>query len=226
MAKRARRSSGRRPSGSRQLNWARAALLRGRYGWLVRIAALVAIAVAGIGQLRQSEIFYPVAVPFSRSLYQHWIDADGDCQDTRTEVLIQESLEKPKLSADGCSVVSGRWYDPYTDRSFTDPRDLDVDHMVPLAEVHRSGGDRWSPARRQAYANDLSNPDTLIAVDKSANRSKGDGDPLSWLPPAWGYRCDYVRRWRATKKRWDLTEDRLEGWWIDTVLWTCARLGR
>jgi hypothetical protein len=210
----------------RRANWARAALLRGRAGWIVRIVALVAIAVAGVGELRQSEWLYPVARPFDRADWPHWIDADGDCQDTRTEVLVQESLEPPKLSADGCEVVAGRWYDPYTGRTFTDPRDLDVDHRVPLGEAHRSGADRWDRARRTAYANDLSHPDTLIAVDRSANRSKADGDPLSWLPPAWGYRCAYVERWRDTKRRWGLGEDRLEGWWIDTVLWVCATAGR
>ena len=122
-------------------------------------------------------------------------------------------------------MVRGRWYDPYTDRALTDPHDLDVDHRIPLAEAHRSGADRWDPARRQVFANDLSHPDTLIAVDQSANRSKADGDPLSWLPPAWGYRCRYVQRWRETKRRWDLREDALEGWWIDGVSWMCRHLG-
>ncbi|MEQ8396461.1 HNH endonuclease [Thalassobaculum sp.] len=214
----------RRPA-SRAANWRVAGLLRGRYGWAVRIAALIAVAVAGVGEVRQSEWFYPVVQPFDRSLYRHWVDADGDCQDTRTEVLIQESLEPVGLSADGCTVARGRWYDPYTDQSFTEPRDLDVDHRIPLAEAHRSGADRWDPARRQAFANDLSHPDTLIGVDRSANRSKADGDPLSWLPSAWGYRCRYVERWRETKQRWGLGEDLLEGWWIDGIGWMCRHLG-
>ncbi len=216
----------RRDGARKAANWARAAMLRGRFGWTVRILALAGIAIAGVGEMRQSEIFYPVARPFDRADWPHWIDADGDCQDTRAEVLVQESLEPPRLSADGCEVVAGRWYDPYTDTSFTDPRDLDVDHRVPLGEAHRSGADRWDRARRLAFANDLSHPDTLIAVDRSANRSKADGDPLSWLPPAWGYRCAYVERWRDTKRRWALSEDRLEGWWDDAVLWFCGRTDR
>lgn len=209
----------------RVANWRRAGLLRGRLGWALRIAALIAAAFAGIAELRQSEWVYPLARPFERADYPHWLDADGDCQDTRTEVLIQESLEPPRLSRDGCGVVAGRWYDPYTGRSIADPRDLDVDHFVPLAEAHRSGADRWDPARRSAYANDLSHPDTLIAVGLSANRAKGDGDPLSWLPPAWDYRCAYVERWRAAKRRWGLGEDRLESWFNDAVQWTCRQLG-
>jgi len=209
---------------SKAANWRRAGRLRGRLGWALRIAAVIAAVLAGIAEFRQSEWVYPVVRPFDRADYPHWLDADGDCRDTRTEVLILESLEAPRLTADGCGVAAGRWYDPYTDRTITDPRDVDVDHFVPLAEAHRSGADHWDAARRTAYANDLSHPDTLIAVDRSANRSKADGDPLSWLPPAWGYRCAYVERWRAAKRRWDLGEDMLESWFNAAVLWGCDTL--
>ena len=55
-----------------------------------------------------------IAYQYSRSDYKHWIDADKDCQDTRQEVLIAESLEKPILDEKGCKVISGKWFDPYT----------------------------------------------------------------------------------------------------------------
>ena len=181
---------------------------------------------AAIAGTRQSELFYPVEEPFERALYPHWIDADGDCQDTRAEVLIAESLEPARLDAKGCKVLGGRWFDPFSGRTLTDPAVIDIDHRVPLAEAHRSGADRWGRDRRTAFANDLSHPDTLIAIDRGANRSKADGDPLSWMPSDWDNWCRYTARWRATKTRWDLTEDRLEGWWIDAVLGTCRLLGR
>ena len=132
----------------------------------------------------------------------------------------------PTLTEDGCRVVAGRWLDPFTGQWFDDPALLDIDHLVPLAEAHRSGADRWDIARRRAFANDLTHPDTLLAVDRSANRAKADRDPLSWLPPAWDRRCAYVARWRDTKRRWDLAEDLLEGWWVDGVSWVCARIDR
>ena len=121
--------------------------------------------------------------------------------------MIAESTVPVTLDARGCRVVSGRWEDPYTGRVFTDPRRLDIDHFIPLAEVHRSGGHAWTPAQRRRYANDLSNPNTLIAVSASANRSKSDRDPAQWLPPNRAYRCDYLKTWVALKHHWRLPAD-------------------
>ena len=35
----------------------------------------------------------------------------------------------------------------------------------------------WSRERKRAYANDLDDPDKLIAVDRGLNRQKGAKDP-------------------------------------------------
>ena len=163
------------------------------------------------------------AVPYSRNLYGGWIDADGDCQDTRQEVLIAESVVPVRLDAAGCRVVSGRWLDPYTGHEITDPSDLDIDHLVPLAEAHRSGGDAWTPERRHAYANHLAHSEHLIAVSAGANRSKGDRDPASWLPENAAYHCEYVRTWVLVKLRWGLRADDAELAAIDTLLRACAQ---
>lgn len=180
--------------------------------------------LAALWGLRQSEVFYPVAQPYDRALYDHWIDADGDCQDTRQEVLIRDSLVPPRLSEDGCRVVSGRWIDPYSGAAYTDPSDLDIDHLVPLAEAHRSGADTWTEGRRRAYANDLSSPLTLVATAAGENRSKADGDPLSWLPGTPDRWCAYTAAWTTVKARWGLSQDRMEGWWTDVVLWACEAM--
>ncbi|WP_299439499.1 HNH endonuclease family protein [uncultured Rhodospira sp.] len=199
---------------------------RGRR-WLRRArgVGLVAVALSGVWGLRQADVFYPVEQPYSRGLYDHWVDADGDCQDTRHEVLIRDSTARVRLTADGCRVVGGRWIDPYSGRVITDPSALDVDHLVPLAEAHRSGADRWSADRRRAFANDLSSPLTLLPVGASANRSKADGDPLAWMPGDPTRWCAYTRAWMAVKTRWGLDRDLLERWWTDGVLWVCRAVG-
>ena len=76
--------------------------------------------------------------------------------------------------------------------------------------MHRSGGHDWTPAQRQRYANDLSNPNTLIAVSASANRSKSDRDPARWLPPNRAYRCEYLKTWVELKRYWRLAADAME----------------
>lgn len=160
-------------------------------------------------------------VPYSRKLYRHWIDADNDCQDTRQEVLIEESLESVRLDDKGCRVQFGRWYDLYTGETFTDPKKLDIDHLVPLAEVHRSGGHSWSAEKREAYANDLTGPVTLIAVKASENRSKGDKDPALWLPSNEAYHCEYVATWEAVKRKWGLVMDVAEGKIVSATIHKC-----
>lgn len=132
-----------------------------------------------------------------------WIDADHDCQDTRQEVLIRDSLVPPVLSADGCNVLTGQWVCPYTGEVFTDPSRMDIDHMVPLAEAWRSGADQWPEAKRIAYANDLGDPRHLLPTQAGANRAKGDKGPEAFLPTEGRYH--YAQEWVRIKTRWKLT---------------------
>ncbi len=78
------------------------------------------------------------AVPYNRNLYGGWIDADGDCQNTRQEVLIAESLVPVVLDSRGCTVVSGQWLDPYTGQTFTSPSGLDIDHFIKIGRISTS----------------------------------------------------------------------------------------
>ena len=159
--------------------------------------------------------------PYARDLYGGWTDADGDCQDTRQEVLLAESLTPPELDARGCRVVRGLWRDPFTGQEFSDPGKLDIDHMVPLSEAHRSGAHAWPAAKKREYANDLRHPEALIAVSRSANRSKGDRDPSDWLPDNAAYVCDYVRNWVAVKTAWSLTMDVREEAAVNSIIDQC-----
>ncbi len=83
--------------------------------------------------------------------------------------------------------MSGLGHDAYTGETVRDPGEVDVDHLVSLAEAYRSGGHAWSGERRAAFANDLKDTRTLIAVSASVNRSKSDQGPEEWLPPVAGY---------------------------------------
>jgi hypothetical protein len=139
-----------------------------------------------------------------------WADTDHDCQDTRQEVLIEESLEPVSLDQSGCRVLQGAWWDAYTARMFTDPGELDIDHVVPLAEAHRSGAWAWSAAKKQAFANDLGNPDHLMAVSAGANRSKGDRDPAEWRPENDNFWMEYSAAYIGVKQRWGLCFDTAE----------------
>src|SRR3712207_6970625 len=49
--------------------------------------------------------------------------------------------------------VSGRWFDPYGGETYTDPSDIDVDHIVPPANAWRSGASSWDTAKRESFAN-------------------------------------------------------------------------
>jgi hypothetical protein len=144
------------------------------------------------------------AIPrYTREHWKHWIDEDGDCHNTRAEVLLDESLST--VVVDGCRVVLGQWLALYTGTVLTDAGSLDVDHMVPLANAHSSGGWAWDAARKQAYANDLTDTDHLIAVTASANRSKGAKGPEDWRPPDVSYWCEYATDWARIKDRWNLS---------------------
>ncbi|MDG2196538.1 MAG: HNH endonuclease family protein, partial [SAR324 cluster bacterium] len=148
---------------------------------------------------------------YDRKSYRHWVDEDHDCQNARHEVLIEESLSTVGFkSSKDCIVASGSWDDPYSGRTITDATKLDIDHMVPLKEAHQSGAAFWSRERKRAYANDLDDPDTLIAVDRRLNRQKGAKDPAEWLPPNPAYQVEYAKAWVAVKLKWGLTADRQE----------------
>ena len=118
-------------------------------------------------------------------------------------------------------MVTGVWNDPYTGSTFTVASDVDIDHMVPLADAHRSGGWQWTVATKRAYANDLDHPETLIAVDDGTNSAKSDKSPDQWLPPNVGYRCTYAMEWVAIKATWALTVTTPERSTLASVLAGC-----
>jgi len=150
-----------------------------------------------------------------------WSDDDGDCINTRHEVLLLESLGATSLSSSGCSVSDGEWYAAFTGTYVTNPSSLDVDHFVPLANAHDSGGWAWSSATKKSYYNDLVDPQHLIAVTASANRSKGSRGPEEWKPSDSSHWCQYADSWADIKIRWALTATSAEFSTLQSMLGTC-----
>ena len=159
---------------------------------------------------------------YSRSQYKHWVDDDGDCQDARQEVLILESLVEVTFESEKeCRVATGQWYGAFTGAYVETPGELDIDHLVPLKNAHNSGGWAWASTQKQEYANDLVNPDHLIAVTRGANRSKGARGPEDWRPPDESYWCQYATDWTAVKMEWGLTMTQRESEATIEMLDTC-----
>ena len=159
---------------------------------------------------------------YDRSDWPHWSDDDGDCMDARHETLAAQSARQVRTDRHGCRVTAGVWFGPYTGQVFTDPTDLDVDHVVPLQEAHDSGGHSWSTERRRAFANDLAFGRSLMAVEAAANRSKGAKGPEEWLPPSEDHLCVYVADWTLVKHRWGLSMDERERVTVGNVLAACS----
>jgi hypothetical protein len=165
-------------------------------------------------------------VEYNRRDWRHWVDADRDCQNTRAEVLISESLAPvsfaPEDDGDKCRVISGQWVGPWTGEVFTDASDVDIDHHVPLAHAHESGGWRWNPQRKRAYANDLTYPASLQATSAPVNRSKGKQPPDEWRPQESAGWCRYAADWISVKEAWDLTVTPPEVDALEKMLATCG----
>ncbi|GAA4568977.1 HNH endonuclease family protein [Planotetraspora kaengkrachanensis] len=157
------------------------------------------------------------ASTYDRSLFPHWITISGAC-DTREQVLKRDGTSVVTNSS--CAATSGRWYSPYDGATWTAASDVDIDHMVPLAEAWQSGAWNWTTSRRQAFANDLSRPQ-LWAVTDNVNQSKGDQDPATWKPSLTSFRCTYARAWVQVKSTYGLSVDSAEKSALNSMLAAC-----
>ena len=176
---------------------------------------------AAPGLPRQAEV--PADIPaYDRSDWGDWIDVDNNCRNTRHEVLAEESVEPVTYRTDKrCRVAAGRWIGPYTGQTYIDPGGLDVDHVVPLANAHRSGAWAWDRDRKREYYNDRSNSGHLVAVERTVNSEKGSQGPENWKPPNQAHWCDYARNWISVKAKWDLTATAKEIAALEAMLETC-----
>lgn len=154
---------------------------------------------------------------YNRDLFPHWITITGSCN-TREQVLKRDGTG---VSVDSsCYPTSGSWRSPFDGATWTNPSDVDIDHMVPLSEAWASGAWAWTTSRRQTYANDLGGPE-LWAVTDNVNQAKGDQDPATWQPPLASFRCTYARAWIQVKYYYNLSVDSAEKSALNGMLGTC-----
>jgi len=76
---------------------------------------------------------------YDRKAWKHWVDVDKDCQNTRHEVLLEESVGLVTCkTSKNCRVVSGIWLGAYSGDVFTNASQLDIDRILPFKETYES----------------------------------------------------------------------------------------
>lgn len=168
-------------------------------------------------------------VGYSRKEWKHWTAVNGrSCWNTRSEILHRDAvpgsvkyLNKTKNTSDyseACAIgaiennkdgstkivteKSGQWIDPYSGKKITNPKDIDIDHIIPLSNAARQGGQDWPADLKEAFAND---PDNLLATSAKENRTKGEKGPGKYMPPLKSYHCQYAKSYVTLSDKYKLT---------------------
>lgn len=138
---------------------------------------------------------------YSRAQFGYgWKDTDKDCQDSRTESLIAQSVGAIHYkTVKNCEIVSSKMISPYSGKIIYKASDIDIDHVVPLKFAWTHGADKWSKEKRIQFAND---PANLLSVEASLNRQKGSKGLTQWLPPK--NQCQYILRFERIYKKYKL----------------------
>lgn len=150
-----------------------------------------------------------------------WTKAGG-C-DTRN-VILRRDLTNAVLGDDNCKVQAGALSDPYTGQRIAFKRGanssgaVQIDHVVALSNAWQTGAQQLSSEQRISLAND---PLELLAVDGPANQQKGDGDAATWLPSNKPFRCQYIARQIAVKKKYSLWVTPPERTAMERILASC-----
>jgi hypothetical protein len=154
---------------------------------------------------------------YSRDLFPTWITIEGTCN-TREEVLERDGTSV-SVGSD-CYPTAGSWTSPYNDSTTSTPSKVQIDHIVPLGDAWATGAASWTTPQRQAFANDLTDPQ-LLAVDASSNESKGDRSPDEWKPADQAFWCTYAKMYTHVKFVFSLTVTSAEKSALSSMLGTC-----
>jgi DNA uptake protein ComE-like DNA-binding protein len=162
---------------------------------------------------------------YDRDLFPHWSDTNGSGCDARQDTLAAQVIGLPQVDLfDRCVIIEGDWHSIYDGVTHSgSPSELDVDHVVALAEAWDSGASTWSRERRRAFAND---PRNLVAVTASSNRSKGDRDLGEWRPAQRSAWCVTATMTVETKAAYGLSVDAAERAALAEMLALCGQSGQ
>lgn len=159
---------------------------------------------------------------YSREQFGGGWERIDDC-DMRNYILARDLTEITFVTP-SCKVASGVLDDPYSGKRIAFTRgpetsdDVQIDHIVALSDAWQKGAQSLTQEQRVSLAND---PLELLAVDGDLNQQKGDGDAATWLPPNKTYRCEYVARQIAVKKKYSLWVTRSEYDAMASILQSC-----
>ena len=177
-------------------------------------------AVKRLGKLPVRSSYNAEAPLYDRDTWGEWDDSNRDCRNTRADILATES-SKAVTYHNGCRVVNGQWHDPWNGQVYTEASEVDIDHHVPLANAHYSGGHAWDEFRKRQYYNDTDLPAALNAMSSADNRSKGAKGPERWTPHDPARHCDYATGWVAVKSKYGLSVTTNERNALAQMLSTC-----
>jgi hypothetical protein len=143
---------------------------------------------------------------YNRDLFPHWDDEDHDGCDTRCEVLTAQRRS------------DGTWLSEWDGYTTNVPGELQVDHVVALAEAWDSGANHWTAAQRDEFADYLPN---LLAVTATENLRKSDRDASEWFPSRAEANCVWSSTVVRVKAHWSLTVDQAEHDALANLLRSC-----
>lgn len=173
--------------------------------------------LAALGQPRPED----TGAHYRRQDWGEWdYDPATKCN-TREKVLARDGRGvttddqcRPQCPTGDC------WTSHYDGVVTGDPADLQIDHIVPLAEANRSGARHWDADRKAAFYND---PANLLAVTGASNSSKGDSDPGRWRPAQQQHWCQYATAYASVKAKYGLAVDDREHAELTRMLNACPK---
>lgn len=144
---------------------------------------------------------------FNRKEWGVWRTYRG-CLTVREKVLIDHSLRPVKMDSKNCTIISGEWRPLWENKTYTNPKEMDIDHTVPLSWAWKHGASNWTRQQKINYANNYQEKNYLLPLSATMNRTKSDQGPDEWLPET--NRCQYIKTFEMIVQQNRLTLSEIE----------------